>query len=321
MDLFAAISEGKFEHYGVPGKITETLLSHLFFFDNYVLKLYKHKKAFYGDLSDFTFRKEFYAEDFFWNNAFAPEIYLELIGVKNLSPISFDEGDDFLIKMKLIDDTQNLTNLLQQNKISVEDMAAMTAALTKKLRFLTKKRKDKLDYLFQRGWLSLQTDDLDDLQQWAYLAAEHIPKDTTDALVTLLKTYAKSEEYFINHDRALLSVAIDNNCDNLLFLHSKPSFIDIMTPKENWRVSDEYFNVVRTAVDGYTLGNKALGDIVYATYSKYRNLPSKKVTLIYEIRSALIQWSYRHLINQHAVAEKFRDFTLEKAEELRIIGN
>ncbi|MEX0649397.1 MAG: hypothetical protein WD200_00155 [Candidatus Andersenbacteria bacterium] len=321
MDLLQTIKEGTFANYGIPKKVVDTLLSNLFFFEDRVLKVYKHKKAFYGDLADFDFRKEFYSEDFFWNHRFAPEIYLELLGVKqtvgSFSVVSFKEADDFLIEMAVIDDTQNLTNLLIGGTITAKHMQAVTGVLTEKLRALTGERKERLSHLFERGWPALQEEALDDLRQWAYLAEEYIPRKNTDAMIDLLKATAAKEPYFVNYDESLLSVAIDNNCDNLLLFKGKPSFIDIMTPKENWRVSDEYFTIVRTAVDAYVLGNKELGDAVYATYENYREAPPKDVTLIYEIRSGLIQWAYRHIISRHAQAQKYADFVLWKVKELQ----
>ena len=149
------------------------------------------------------------------------------------------------------------------------------------------------------------------------MASNHIPKETADEIVSLLYNKAENEDYFINHNPALLSAVIDNNCDNLLLFNDNPSFLDIMPPKQEWKVSDKYFNIMRTAVDAYALGSKELGNAVLRTYGKYQAEPPINVALIYEIRSALIQWAYRHLINQHNIAQKYKNFTLVKVEELR----
>ena len=320
--LFIDVLEnGGIKEFGKPDKVIETLLSKIFFFETKVIKVYKHKEAFYGNLADFAFRKEFYSEDFFWNHSMALDIYLKLVGVKakgaGFDVADLDTADDFYIEMAKIDSSKNLTNLWAANKVSVSDMENVTRFLVEKLRSLTKERKAKLKHLFNLGWYKLQNDDFEDLRQWLYMAEDKILKKDVDAMIDLLKDKASKEPYFINYNPTFLSVAIDNNCDNLLILNGKPSSIDTMTPKDNWKVSDEYFNVARVAVDAYVLGNKELGDVVYRTYYQYRSEPSKTTTLINEIRSSLIQWPYRHILGQHEMAEKYKTFTLQKIQELK----
>ena len=294
----------------------------IFFFGTRVIKVYKHKEAFYGNLADFAFRKEFYSEDFFWNHSMAPEIYLKLVGVKandvGFGVVSLDVAEDFYIEMAKIDSSKNLTNRVAANKVTVEDMENVTHFLVEKLRSLTKERRAKLKHLFDLGWYKLQSDDLEDLRQWVYMAEDKISKNDTDVMIDLLKEKASKEPYFTDYNPTFLSVAIDNNCDNLLILDGKPSSIDTMTPKDNWKVSDEYFNVARVAVDAYVLGNNQLGDAVYRTYYQYRPEPSNTTRLINEIRSSLIQWPYRHILGQYEMAEKYKTFTLLKLKELKV---
>ncbi len=310
------------KEFGKPDKVIETLISKIFFFRNRVIKVYKHKEAFYGNFADFAFRKEFYSEDFFWNHSMAPEIYLKLVGVKakggSYDTVKLDIAEDFYIEMAKIDSSKNLTNLFSSDKVTTINMEEMIHFLVEKLRSLTKERKVKLKHLFDLGWYKLQSDDLEDLRQWVYMAPDKISKKDTDIMIDLLKEKSSKEPYFTNYNPSFLSVAIDNNCDNLLIINGKPSLIDTMTPKDNWKVSDEYFNVVRVAVDAYVLGNKELGDTVYQTYYKYRPEPSRATTLINEIRSSLIQWSYRHSLGQHEMAEKYKIFTLLKLKELKV---
>lgn len=304
MTLIEALEQGTFHDFGQPDHVIETLLSKVFFFGDRVIKVYKHKEAFYGNLADPSFRKTFYAEDFFWNHEMAPDIYQKLIEV---------DGDHY-IEMRNVDATKNLTNLFADNTVSVSDIHRLTTELVTKLRQLTTDRKAKLHRYFEMPWITLQDDDFEDLRQWAYIA-ESIPRSTTDEIVNLLIRAAHQEPYFTAFDQSLLSAAIDNNPDNLLILNGKPGFIDIMTPKDNWKVADEFFTVARTAVDAYVLGSEAHGNAVYATYDRKGQPPIAR--LVYEIRTGLIQWPYRVIVNQPERAEKYKTFVLNRVQQLK----
>jgi aminoglycoside phosphotransferase family enzyme len=314
MLLIEALEKGEFKPYGKPDRVMDMLLSKVFFFGDKAIKVYKHTKAFYGDLSNPSFRKGFYEEDFFWNHAMSPDIYLRLTYV-NQGGI-----EDFYIEMKKIDDSKTLTNLLGAGTVTFKDVESLTHFLIEKLRSLTLARKEKLKKYFDMGWYGLQFEDMEDMRQWVYMADAYIARKFTDEIIDLLKGKISKELYFTDYDPSFLSVAIDNNTDNLLILDGKPRAMDVMTPKDNWKVSDEYFNIVRLAVDAEVLGSKELGEAVYQTYFKnYRPEPAKTATLIYEIRCALIQWPYRHNIGQHDLAERFKTFALEKIEALKTL--
>ncbi len=320
MDLIQAIEKGQLAEFGQANKTIETLLSKVFFFGDRVIKVYKHVKAFYGDLSDFQFRREFYKDDFFWNQTMSPEIYLKLGGVRLTGSAfelcDFAAGQDFYIEMARIDSSRNLTNLLARGEISVPEMEMITATLVEKLRLLTRERRDHLRELYEIGWPSLNLEALEDLRQWMYLADKRVPRAESDRLVNALLKSARSQDYLKQFDPAFLSVAIDNNCDNLLMLDGKPGFIDIMPPKINWRASDELFHVCRTAADAYALGSKELGDAVYRVYSKFRATAPDAIRNGYEIRGAMIQWALRHIQNQPELAEKYKNFIYKKTELL-----
>ncbi len=326
MILLNTIKKGKFGDWGKPEKIINTLLSNVFFFKNKVLKVYKHEKAFYGDLTDPEYRKYFYKEDFFWNNVMSPEIYLKLGGVKIKSKnkillSEIDDADDYYIEMTKIDDTQTITNKFDEDLISVSDLSEMIEKKIEKLRYLSTKRKNLIEKIKKNGWYKLNKTVLEDLRQWAYMSKKHIPKDSTDKIVDYLQEVTATHDYFTNEDNhRMLSISIDNNCDNLLFLSGKPNFIDVMPPKEEWKVADENFVVLRTAVDAYVLGNKELGDTVYQVYKKYQNEIPQTAALVHEIRAAFIQWAYRHLINQHERAEKYKKFVEKKFEILKSLS-
>ncbi len=298
MTLIEAFEQGNVADFGRPDRVVDTVLSKVFFFGDRVTKVYKHEKAFYGDLADEVFRKEFYTEDFYWNHFMSPEVYRKLV----------HEADDFYIEMVRIDSEKTLTKLLSTGMVTPETMRDLTVMLVQKLRMISEEHRSKLEALFLRGLLNIHLESLEDLRSFAYMAEGSIPRAKTDQIVDLLLRKSAEESYFRDPKRHRISAAIDNNPDNII-IDDAIRFIDIMPPKENWKVADEYFTIVRNAVDGFVLGNDELGSVVYETYKECSPLIPEVVTHIYEIRSGMIQWVHRHILGQHDIAEKYREFT------------
>jgi aminoglycoside phosphotransferase family enzyme len=176
----------------------------------------------------------------------------------------------------------------------------------------TKERTASLENQFARGWRELVGEDWDDIRTMMRLASERISQTQADDIIRWLKELTSRHSLFDGYPARGLSVAIDNNCDNLLLVDGKVFFIDVLAPKESWRVVEEYFSITRTAVDAYVLGSSDLGDAVYRVYGEFRGQPELAATLLCEIRSALIQWPYRHILGQHELAEKYKAFVIPK---------
>lgn len=314
MNLIEAFEAGQVPEFNrPPDQVIETLLSKLFFYDDRVIKVYKHRPGLAGDLTSPEARRQFYADDFSWNQLLSPEIYLRLATVKL-------ESEDFYIEMKRIDHSRNLTTLLDTGQVSTREMVLLTKKLIEKVGDLTRIKKESLSHVTTLGWSVLQAENLEDLRQLAYGATPEISKSETDEVVNFLQLKSKEQPYIIDYQKDRLEVGFDTNSDNLLIIDGQPGFIDMTAPKENWRIADSFFTITRVAVDAAVLGHQALADAVYETYLQYRTAPPPAVKLIYEIHSAAIQWSYRHHLKQTKRAEKFKQFTLAKIAELRRVA-
>jgi aminoglycoside phosphotransferase family enzyme len=317
MKYSEALAQGITE-FGVPNRIVSTLISDVFFFGDKVIKVYKHNKHFFADLSSFESRKAFYEEDFFWNNTASPQIYLRLVGIKtndhSLVPLS--EADDFFIEMKKIDDTQTLTKLLLRKEITVELAQAFIVRQVSVLKELTIQRREKLDYLFQRSLSTIMKDNTQSLFDWMSTVSD-IDRGYVEEIRQLLSQAITTDDYFNKEDRYQLSAAFDNNCDNLLVIAGTPCFIDILSPMETWRVVDEYATISRTIVDLEVLHSLGLGQVARKTYSRYSGDISRVAMLAHELRAAAIQWPYRYMINQEDVAVLYGKYTMSKMVELR----
>lgn len=319
MRLIEALELGVIKEFGKPERILETALSKLFFFGDKVVKVYKHGKYFFANLEDLEPRRKFLQDDFFWNHAAAPEIYKELNGVRKgtFEKVDVSQGDDFYILMNKIDGSATLTKLLGENKLSIEDTKRATVKLIELLRLLTSKKINDFKHLTDTGWRELwQKETIDSCRSWLEMASEYILKSEIQRIIAVFEAASNREKYFTHYDPNRFAIVADNNCDNFIFLNGQPSFLDIMPPKEGWRIADEYAVVARTAVDAHVLGGSEHGQAVYSVYRNYRADAPESVKLLYEIRAALIQWPYRHISGQHELAEKYKQFVLPKLNTL-----
>ncbi|HEY4517769.1 MAG TPA: hypothetical protein VJI74_02675, partial [Candidatus Paceibacterota bacterium] len=192
-------------------------------------------------------------------------------------------------------------------------------ALVDTMRTLTKERRDQLEHLFQKGHPYNAREDIEDFRRFMSAADQFIGKREQSSFIALLKRALTQERYFATTASEKLSIVIDSNSDNLLLLDGKPSFIDILPPMEIWRVVDEYAAIARTIVDIEVHGGKKLGKVARKVYKKHDIGVPPRAKLIHELRAAGIQWSYRHTLNQHEIAEKFGDFVRLKMKELEML--
>lgn len=310
---------------GIDGghdRIIETVLSKLFVRGDRVYKAYKHRSADFADLADRDVRREYIAEDFFWNNAMAPEVYLELRGVcrdgdRVIHADHHSGGDDWYIVMQKIDTSSNLTEQLIRGVLSKNDLKQYTDTLLPRLSALTEARGEGLQEFFDKGEAHVRSEVIGACG-WASVAGqpELSAEDVARAEKLLLSALA-SESYF-NAPINTLSVVIDTNGENILFLNDGVSFIDVMPPKDAWRVHDRYFLICRTSADVSALGGKH-ADVLHETYGEQHSLPPEIVRIAYEIAAALIQVPYRKMVGQDDLAAKYADFVRLRCDDLEAL--
>ncbi len=322
MHASEAFTSGKVAGLGLPDRVVTPHISKIFIFGARVFKHYNHQKYFFADLTNSDERTEFITEDFFWNNAAAPEVYRHLWGLKQdaggegFSLVPHTEGEDWVIEMSLIDDSLTLTKLLSGGLLKLEHVRPFISTIVDTLATLTIERRNKLSFLYEKPLNQIVKEDIENLYVWMLDTAPRIPKEHSERLKSVLFKAIDVEPYFKNAGKEQYRAAIDANSDNLLWLDGSPSMIDIMPPRVSWRIVDEYATVSRTIVDIEVLGTSALAEIARASYASFgRELPPT-AKLVYEVRAAGIQWAYRHMLNQEELAEKFGIYTLKKLAEL-----
>jgi aminoglycoside phosphotransferase family enzyme len=297
--------------------IIETVLSKLFFRGNEVQKAYKHRTADFANLADKDTRREWITEDFHWNNIMAPEIYLELRHVTRKNDrfmhTSPSLAEDWYIVMRRFEHGRDLLSALEKDTITHEDLSMYTRLLTERLRTLTERKKDGLAYYTAKGNTHLK-DEVLGVCDWAYTAVPHLTNEDVDRAKKVLSHIFEREEYFTRPMN--LSVVIDTNPDNIILLDNGISFIDVMPPKDSWRVHDRYFALCRTSADISALLGEKRANVLHDTYSTLETLPPEIVRKTYELASGLIQVPYRKMIGRDDLASAYTKFVKKRIEEL-----
>jgi len=284
--------------------VIETMLSKLFFSGGKVYKFYKWEKAFYGDLSEAGFREKFIREDFFWNNIMSPGVYKRLEVLKN------EKGeDDLCIIMNKFENSLTFTDYIENKNLTQGNLKDFVKNIILKQREITAIKKNELGNFLSEDLKHIETGAIEDMKSWC-LMSKDIKENKINFVAEKLADILETDEYHKWNNVARKSACIDGNGDNFIIEGGKILFIDIMPPKENWRVKDEVFNLARTAADIRALnGNNFLADSVYSEYAKITGIEVPEITRrLYETRAAMIQTAYGYILNQKDRAEKYNSW-------------
>lgn len=319
MPLTEVFESGRVDGLGLPERVITAHLSKLYVFGTRIFKVYKHETYFFADLTNAGARKKFIAEDFWWNNAAAPEIYQHLWGIEaqenSFALVPHSEGQDLAIEMLVIDDSRTLTKLLLAGEYTPAYASECIRSLVDVLRELTRTQRPLLPALFKKHLSVIMKEDIGNLHEWMSHTKE-IGHNETERFATALYGAIESEPYFVDASPEAYSAAIDANSDNLIVLNEKPSMIDILPPRESWRVVDEYATVARPIVDMEVHG---AGEAARAAREAYVALASplpERACIVHEARAAGIQWAYRYMLKQPELAEKYATHAMKLAGQL-----
>ncbi len=302
-------------------RVIETVLSKLFVRGPKVYKAYKHRTADFADLTDRQVRRTYIAEDFFWNHTMAPDVYLEL---RHVAPkegsfvhVEQDEAEDWYIVMKKIDTSHDLMCILRHTIPNKEELRDFVHTLQERLASLTTYRQSELEHFFSRNSDHVRSEVLG-VCEWAYTATPALSTDDVSRAESLLTHTLKTHAYW-NKPIETMSIIIDMNPENILFLTDGVSFIDVMPPKAQWRVHDRYFALCRTSADISALSTKEGADVLHEEYARHNTLPDHPVRVVYELASGLIQVPYRHMLGQPDLAHTYANFVRGHCDTLEEI--
>jgi len=273
----------------------ETQISHLFLFPDTVYKFSKRDNAFFNEhfrsLSSREERLNFYKADFFENQYFSPRVYLELYGVyaeANGSVLRLgveQDAEDAVMKMRRIDLSYNLSNLLHKKSLSENDFRSMGNQQTKAVALYPKQPKSNDSYfkLFQER--------LDDLKDWMESAdRSYFSEEEIDLVIETLKEYVdKRRDQFENVKTDSYVISLDNHSDNIFYENGTMFFLDIYPPKEDWMIATPWINIYRPATDIFILAGEKYARAFFAGYKDYYGNFDEGHENLYLIYSAAIQ--------------------------------
>lgn len=319
MNLIEAFERDLVEGFSKPDREIETVISRLFFYENKVCKVYKHMQSFIGDMTVARFRKEFYSEDFSWNNIVSPNIYLELVGVKKEGDRYIkteNDAEDFFILMEKVDSDTNLVDLLLEQRVRDKNLTDVIEVLVQKLKELTKTKRPKIDHISAQGWPELLKQNYEDLRSWSYMADTHIPREKTNEIVDALSKSSENLEVIKNFDTNSMFSYVDGHAGNIFIVDDKVTFMDIYPPKESWRVADMFYTINRPITDVAVLFGQDKADIMYAKLEELTGEFPAQLKLLYTIHDAQIMAAYFHMLHKHELGEKYFRFVEENLKKL-----
>lgn len=319
MNIVTALEDLSLE--GVEGghdRVIETVLSKLFVRGDEVHKAYKHRTADFADLADRDIRRAYIAEDFFWNNAMAPEVYRELRHVKHDGERFVhveDDGEDWYIVMRKIDTSRDLMRAIESGILPKEALALYVRTLIERLSVLTEARRGELEEFFDKDAAHVRAEVLGACDWAAFDGAPYLTPLEVAHAKALMERALDKETYFQNPIKDI-SVVIDTNAENILFIDGKVMFIDVMPPKDAWRVHDRYFLICRTSADIRVQQEDEDAAVLHDAYGEHTELPPEIVRTVYEIAAALIQVPYRKMVGRDDLAVKYADHVRRLCGEL-----
>ena len=125
------------------------------------------------------------------------------------------------------------------------------------------------------------------------------------------QNFFASHSYFSSIGRDALTVHMDNPSDNILLLEKGVASIDVLLPKEEWRVVEHWFNVGRLGADVSVLAGREAADLLYQEYAAGLPLPPKEILDFYAGTSAWMRAIYFSILQKPQLAARYRQFVLQ----------
>ena len=320
-----------FENGGVagisrlPDKVIETVISKLFFFDDRVFKVYKWREGSIGDFTHPVFRKDFFRDDFRWNEAMSPETYIRLGYVRQEGnqyvQVPESEAEDFFIEMRKINEKNVLYTLLQQGTVSTVDLQSLVKTTFERLDTLTESVRDEFSDIFSISLPEMHTQDMESTRDWIRMHDDSLFKTRAGEIAETLIRFIPSYAPFRAFDTKQYLASVDNHAGNILLEDDEVRFIDSMPPMRIWRSRSPLYILSRPATDVEVLIGKESADHMYAEYTKLRGEPVDASERAYcQSVAALIMALYRRSMGEEEVSDRYLSFSREKSGELGIFA-
>lgn len=328
-ELFDLIKQGKIEGFSTKPRYVETVISRVFIFDDEdrVLKFYKRDNEWWNsemkDISAGQSRIDFIREDYEFNQFLNPRIYIGLKKAVIRDSVVYleeanQEDDELVIVMHKEDLSGTFTQVLAGGALNHETYEMIGK------QFASIKCSIPSQYLSnaEKNWHEQMCARVNDLSSWTIseqLFPSHLAEKGIAYMRRLLETH---RDEFSSVRKEDLSVLIDCNSENLLFVDGELRFIDAYSPKDAWRVGSFDIDIFRVASDIYAMSGKEAYDAflrgVESVEGVRLNPTLHRFHLLY---GALIMGPYFYMLSRKdqtylTHAEKYNQFIEEILTEI-----
>lgn len=320
--ILQLLEKGKLEGVSSTSKKVTTFISNIFIFEkeNIVLKIYKRDNEYWNtnfqDISSAESRINFIRSDFNLNHKLNPDVYIKLksLEVKDNQVILSDaKTDELAIVMNIIDTSKSLSRTLLDNNLTLDQYKDLGR------QFIEHKNKLENEEVIDLGnnWYEQLQDRFINLRNWMYEGSPLFEKELSDKACDYLEKYIednKPDFQKITHKD--LSVLIDCNSENLLYIDNKLHFIDTYAPKEEWRVGYFEHDIYRTASDVYGLAGKKEYESFMRGVSDTLDTSLSKHNYFYLLYGSSIMAPYYYMLAKEdekylVFAEKYKKHFIE----------
>jgi len=283
---------------GTP-KRTETVISNVFLFNDFVYKVYKNNNEFFNtrfqDISTRGKRFAFSKADFEWNQQLSKEIYLRLQGVQveddNLIFVDkTDRAEELVLVTKRMPYGAVLFDQLQKGDLSEDDFYEIGK------QFAEREKKFEWNGVFPNeslfeNMISRQQD----LMEWLKDTEEHLPASECKKYGEQLKDLIKR---VYSDTKEKISIGLDFHSFNAFYLDKTLYPFDTYPPKDSWRFAAPLIDIYRLAADIYALTGEKEFQTVLRGYFDYVKAPqprgdAERLLVMY---ATLIMVSYLYML-------------------------
>ncbi len=314
------ITAGEFPEETIQKELVETHISWVILCDVFVYKIKKPVDYSFLNFSTLELRKHFCEREIFLNRRLTPDVYLEVLSVRDSgSKITIGAGDgaiiDYVVKMKKLDTTKQMDRLLQQGKVSFTDIGNLAERIASFHQ--TAEIIDNLDVMDIR----VKFNDLDSIQETIFVqSGESYGK-------IIQETIAFSDQFLEGHKQLLadrLKAGFYRDCHGDLhsrniFLLPAPTPFDCIEFNDELRQIDVLNEVAFLCMDLDAFDRQDLSEEFLTHYNQFfpamKTLEDRSLFVYYKMYRANIRAKVNGLRVMSARSDAERKTSLDTAEK------
>jgi len=295
----------------------ETVISNVFVGNDFVYKIYKDDSKFFNenfyDLSNKKNRVSFTTDDFNWNHALSPEVYLELKGVSiETGEVEIvddiDSVQELVIIMKKLDMNQGIFMRLMRGDLKQNDFYQIGFQLAEREKRLTPNTTSQLNLYddFNKRY--------PDVKNWIAEADKYIPLEEREVYLLFLRSFIDKYKEDLKTADEYIGIGMDFHSENGVYENGVLLPIDTYPPKAEWRAGHRHINVYRVATDAFALsGEESFRSVLRGYEESNKEKFDKTYERFFITYAAVIMVPYFYMLGEKdalrkKAAERYQTF-------------